>query len=693
MEASLVISALNTAALPLRPESPFILMVSGGSDSTALLVMASRAELTLPGGQAAPAPAQLHVLHVNHGIRPGEAERDEHFVADLCASLGLPCHIRRIDVPALARQNGLPTDNIEENARAGRYQLAWELAQELCSQVQLPVGCARILVAHTADDRAETFVMRSMTGAGLDGFTGMRWQRGLVLRPLLGHTRQELRDYLQKHGFSWMDDSTNDLDDALRSYVRHHVIPPMRSRIPAYAQTLGRSLDHLEEDAALLGRLADTLLLRALRPGLPPDWTYAQAGGGAGCMGMAAKPAGAGTAAGPEVAAVRSVDMAAEPAPLVLDAQLLAEAEPPLARRALMRALSRSWGEGFARRARFDSRHADRLLALARSGVGELTLPLETQAVCKDGLLQITPEANRKRRVHLAQAPEGGRAGNPPGDHGLVPGADRGVPAAGGSVILPVPGVAAWGSMQIQADLFPVPTGRSCPEFARELAAESVRWLQQLQLQKPGQTAQHTGRQIPEGRTVPAGTAGAGGPGASGSGAGGPATAGRPVREGVDFVLLDSARVLGSALPQERDTHSDPSIRTAAAQEQEQAPALCVCPAQPGMRMYPFGMNGHSKLVYDLLMEAGVPASRRPCVPVVMHQQDADEDHLASAGIQTASGRDTASNASGAGAPADASGSRPDAASVVWVGGIRLAQQGAYTAETNVLLRLALTAT
>ena len=99
---------------------PVILMVSGGADSTALLVLAATSTLDIDDGRGAArlARERLHVLHVNHGLRGLDAEEDEEFVRDLAARYGIPCTIRRADVAALAASTG---DNVENAGRELRY--------------------------------------------------------------------------------------------------------------------------------------------------------------------------------------------------------------------------------------------------------------------------------------------------------------------------------------------------------------------------------------------------------------------------------------------------------------------------------------------------------------------------------------------------------------------------------------------
>ena len=256
-----------------------------------------------------------------------------------------------------------------------RYGAAWDLACELCARRGVAPQSARVLVAHTADDRAETFLMRVITGAGLTGLVGLRPTCGIVVRPLLGQTREELREELRERGIGWREDATNEEDVALRSYVRHHVTPAMTRRNPSFARTLGRTLDHLADEDELLARLAADLLDQARRQEAP-------------------RP-------GADPATRR----------LALDAAAIAAAEPALARRALRLALGELLGAEGLRRARVEARHVEWLLGLACEGAGEVTLPLGVRASCEGGLLRLTEPACDEGRRGGASGQGAGRRG------------------------------------------------------------------------------------------------------------------------------------------------------------------------------------------------------------------------------------------------------------------------------------------
>ncbi|MDR1185591.1 MAG: tRNA lysidine(34) synthetase TilS, partial [Coriobacteriales bacterium] len=220
---------------------PIVLMVSGGSDSVALMRM-------MP--QLYPQHRYV-VLHINHLLRGEDADEDERFVLSLAHVCGLPGESLRIDVGSLAEQSG---GNLEETGRIQRYQAANELLDRLCVQAGVEAERGRIAVAHTLDDRAETFLMRVIVGGGGSGLSSIPFVNGRVIRPLLDCTREELRAWLRasasgsplrregtsdegtsgpkasadgsSHGSSptlWREDASNEDTSRLRAFVRHEL--------------------------------------------------------------------------------------------------------------------------------------------------------------------------------------------------------------------------------------------------------------------------------------------------------------------------------------------------------------------------------------------------------------------------------------------------------------------------------------
>ncbi len=259
-----------------------VLMVSGGSDSTALLEMAcaflggrplpfeaQRAfEVLLPD----PAAVHVRVLHVNHLLRGAAAYADEAFVRAECEQMGVGLHVERVDVKGLAatRKGG-----VEAVAREERYRLAQEQLDLLCATS----GCARgyILPAHTLDDRVETFFMRALVGTGPGGFSSIPRARGRIRRPLLDMTREELREWLREQrpnvpdALLWREDATNDDGSNFRSLVRTQLVSAAEALRGGFSRTLAHTMDLIADEDAMLQEQAASLLYRHL------DWDGAVA--------------------------------------------------------------------------------------------------------------------------------------------------------------------------------------------------------------------------------------------------------------------------------------------------------------------------------------------------------------------------------------------------------------------------------
>jgi tRNA(Ile)-lysidine synthase len=217
------------AAHELIPrEGSLVVGVSGGPDSVALLdfLLGYRARQGVPQGD-------LIAGHVNHGLRGEESEADAAFVEELAARLGIRFMTSRIDPVARQRERG---ESLEEAARKLRYRELRRMAVE--------AGCARVAVAHTADDQAETILLRLIRGAGITGLSGMRPLRKLhgleVARPFLTTTKRHVLEYLKRRGLVYREDSSNQTTNPRRNFVRLELLPRIRMLNPSIQETLLR---------------------------------------------------------------------------------------------------------------------------------------------------------------------------------------------------------------------------------------------------------------------------------------------------------------------------------------------------------------------------------------------------------------------------------------------------------------------
>ena len=242
----------------VEPETPVLLMVSGGSDSVALAYIAATLH---EQGVLGP----LAMLHVNHQLREDASEQDQLFVEALSELLGIPLFTCRIDIAGMVKAE---KGNMEAIARRERYIAATDALQSMCAHYGLPSNEGCIFVAHTQNDRVENFYMRSIVGTGPGGFRAMRYTSEQVVRPLLDVSRRSLRRYIQARaeaglpcvklqtGELWCEDATNNDTDYFRSYVRHVMVPVAEERNPQLLDTLCRSMNLIADEDDFLEELA-----------------------------------------------------------------------------------------------------------------------------------------------------------------------------------------------------------------------------------------------------------------------------------------------------------------------------------------------------------------------------------------------------------------------------------------------------
>lgn len=223
-----------------------LVAVSGGPDSVALLSILH---------DLAPAwNLSLAVVHCHYGLRGAESDDDAAFVTSLCRRWNIPCLIKPLST---ARSRAGASSSLQARARDSRYRLFRRLAAEL--------GAERVALGHTADDQAETVLLRLLRGAGVRGLAGMPPIReGLFVRPLLTISRQEILSYLEAMRLSYRIDSSNAKPIYLRNRVRHELLPVMQSLAPAVTRILARQADLLRDDDLVLEVLAKHRLTKIM---------------------------------------------------------------------------------------------------------------------------------------------------------------------------------------------------------------------------------------------------------------------------------------------------------------------------------------------------------------------------------------------------------------------------------------------
>jgi tRNA(Ile)-lysidine synthase len=243
--SSKLLAAVKAAGLVCVGERVGV-AVSGGADSVALLflLVELRRELGLT----------LRVLHFHHGLRGRAADLDAEFVERLAERLGLTFVSGRGDVRGAAARNGT---NVEDAGRRLRYAFL-----RRCAENQ---DLAKIAVAHTADDQAETVLAHILRGSGLSGVAGIHPRNGVIVRPLLGVARADLRGWLKARGEKWREDATNRDVTKMRARIRKNLLPLLLKKFqPRVIEHLASLAALAREDDSLLNALADEFLEKNL---------------------------------------------------------------------------------------------------------------------------------------------------------------------------------------------------------------------------------------------------------------------------------------------------------------------------------------------------------------------------------------------------------------------------------------------
>ena len=277
--------ALKAAAARLpelfAPGTRLVVGYSGGQDSTCLVHALSRPRARL----------EVVAAHVDHALRPDSAETAER-AREAAAAMGVACEVGRVDVGAYRR--GLPAWSVQQAARAARYHVLARVARQQ--------QAAALLVAHTADDQAETVLLNLLRGSGLAGLAGMpleerleprrlgppltepptdaselslqvgpellekRDKGGVLLaRPLLKVTRATTLAYCAEAGLTVIEDASNQARDFTRNRIRLDLLPTLEGFNPSIREVLARTADLAGEDVAALEAVVETIFASVVR--------------------------------------------------------------------------------------------------------------------------------------------------------------------------------------------------------------------------------------------------------------------------------------------------------------------------------------------------------------------------------------------------------------------------------------------
>ena len=221
----------------------YIVALSGGADSVSLLFVLKHLEHELGIG--------VEAAHCNFHLRGAESVRDEEFCKQLCERLSVPLHLIHFDTQAYA---DLHRVSIEMAARDLRYGYFENLRRDIEAQ--------DICVAHHRDDSVETVLLNLVRGTGLRGLRGIQPRNGNIIRPLLSLSREDIVQYLDALGESYVTDSTNLHNDVKRNKIRLDVMPLLRELNPSVSQSIFESSLRVTEalkifDEAIQRSIAD----------------------------------------------------------------------------------------------------------------------------------------------------------------------------------------------------------------------------------------------------------------------------------------------------------------------------------------------------------------------------------------------------------------------------------------------------
>ena len=216
----------------IKKNSKFLIGVSGGSDSMALLDIGVKAGL------------KISVANVNYQLRNEESERESLIVKQYCLDNKLNFYSKEAEIN--------PIKNIQNEAREIRYQFFNDLLEEN--------KLDNILTAHHQNDNHETFIFNALKGNGIGSLKGIPEKNGIILRPLLQFTKTQLLMHVQENKIKFRTDSSNLTSKYERNFIRNEVFQRLSNKFPKFEQGLTNSINFLKEDYSLLNQLVEKII-------------------------------------------------------------------------------------------------------------------------------------------------------------------------------------------------------------------------------------------------------------------------------------------------------------------------------------------------------------------------------------------------------------------------------------------------
>lgn len=204
---------------------PVLVALSGGADSVALL--AALCELGY----------NCVAAHCNFHLRGDESTRDMRFVEQLCERLGVDLSVTHFDV---ARRMAATGESVEMACRSLRYECFDKLLDTF--------GAQAVAVGHHCEDNVETFMLNLLRSTGIAGLCGIRYRNGIVVRPLLDATKQQILDYLAARRLDYVTDSSNLSNDYRRNRLRNVVLPAIEEQFPGAGKAILKTVANLSDN-------------------------------------------------------------------------------------------------------------------------------------------------------------------------------------------------------------------------------------------------------------------------------------------------------------------------------------------------------------------------------------------------------------------------------------------------------------
>lgn len=223
---------LETIGVSLNNKKVLVAL-SGGADSVSLLLC-----LKALGEKAG---FSVSALHVNHGIRGEEADRDENFCKNLCKEKSINLFVYKADVPKMAAEK---KQSLESCGRDYRYSVLDDCCKEN--------GIDYIATAHNANDNAETVLYNLIRGCGTDGLSGIPKRRDNIIRPILWAERDEIEEYLRRMGEAYVTDCTNSDNVYTRNYIRNVILPACKRINQDAVSAINRAAVYVSKDCQYL---------------------------------------------------------------------------------------------------------------------------------------------------------------------------------------------------------------------------------------------------------------------------------------------------------------------------------------------------------------------------------------------------------------------------------------------------------